>query len=43
VVLAAYIARHILRRNHRRAAPASTQAKASQGQDESETTARNRR
>jgi membrane protein DedA with SNARE-associated domain len=43
VVLAAYIARHILRRAHRRTAPASRQAKATQAQDESKTSTRNRR
>jgi membrane protein DedA with SNARE-associated domain len=35
VVLAMYIARHILRRTRRRTAPASRQAKATQAQDES--------
>jgi membrane protein DedA with SNARE-associated domain len=43
VVLAAYIARHILRRTRRRTAPASRQAKATQAQDESKTTACNGR
>ncbi len=37
VMLAAYIARHLLRRTHRRTAPASRQAKATQAQDESHT------
>jgi membrane protein DedA with SNARE-associated domain len=41
VALAAYIARRILRRRGRRTAPASRPAKATQAQDESETTARN--
>jgi membrane protein DedA with SNARE-associated domain len=43
VVLAVYIARHILRRTRRRTAPASRQAKATEAQDESKTTARNGR
>jgi membrane protein DedA with SNARE-associated domain len=43
VVLAAYIARHIPRRMRRRTAPATGQAKATQAQDESKTTARNGR
>ncbi len=43
MVLAAYIARHILRRTRRRTAPASRQAKATQAQDDSKTTTRNRR
>ena len=42
VVLTAYIARHVLRRTRRRDAPGSRQASASQGQDESKTTARDR-
>src|SRR5215471_2081492 len=41
VVLAAYTARHIVRRRRRRTAPASRQAKTTQAQDESKTTARN--
>jgi len=41
VVLAAYTARHIVRRRRRRAAPASRQAKTTQAQDASKTTARN--
>jgi hypothetical protein len=43
VVLAAYIARHILRRTRRRTAPASRQAMATQAEDESKTTARDGR
>ena len=43
VVLAAYMARHILRRTRRRTVPASRQAKATQAQGESKTTARNGR
>jgi len=43
VVLPAYIARHILRRTRHRTAPASRQAKATQAQDDSKTTTRNRR
>lgn len=43
VVLAAYIARHVLRRRRRRTAPASRQAKANQAQDGSKTTACNGR
>jgi membrane protein DedA with SNARE-associated domain len=39
VVLAAYIAQHILRHTRRRTVPTSRQAKASQAQDESKTTA----
>jgi hypothetical protein len=43
VVLAASLARHILRRRRRRTGPASRQTKASQAQDESKTTAGNGR
>jgi membrane protein DedA with SNARE-associated domain len=43
VVLAAYIARHILRRRRRRTAPASRQAKTGQAQARSKPTARNGR
>jgi hypothetical protein len=43
VVLAAYTVWRILRHTRRRTAPASRQAKATQAQDESKTTARNRR
>jgi membrane protein DedA with SNARE-associated domain len=43
VVLAAYIARHILRRRRRRTPPARRQAKASQAQARSKSTTRNGR
>ena len=40
MVLAAYIARHILRRTRRRTAPARRQVKATQAPDEPNTTTR---